>query len=385
MTQRLHAFEHANHAAWAGATGILLLVISARFEGRVTLQSWLFVWWFVLGIPLGSMALLMVHNLTGGDWGEFLRPALEAALRTLPLVLLAAVPLLLDLRDLYPWARSADVGASALLRAKSWYLNPLFFLLRSAICWIAWMWLAQLLRKWSFARLHDGDDAAALRRRAISAVGLLVYLVTLTVAAVDWVMSLSPDWYSTTFGLLAAVGEALTAFAAAIVCATWWLRGAPRGESPRNLPATFNDLGNLLLMLVMTWAYLAFTQYLIIWAENLPNEIVWYLPRLQTSWSTLAIAIVVLHFALPFLVLLSWRAKRAPQALGALAALLLLAHLMDAYWTVMPAFRKTGFEIELGDFAALLALGGCWLALFFRCAREVSGETLKSGRLRYEG
>jgi uncharacterized membrane protein YidH (DUF202 family) len=358
----------AERAAWtAGAIGVVLLAVNAFVDRRGVFSSYLFVWWFLLGIPLGSMAILSVHNLSGGAWGERIRPALEAALRTLPVVLVLSIPLWFELDELYSWARPADVDASSLLQAKAWYLERGFFFLRGAVYFVVWLALAHFLRKWSFARAAGGGTAEARRLRAISALGLLVYGFTVTFAAVDWIMSLFPQWYSTTFGLLAGTGQALSAFAVAIVCAARSQRNADERTA-----AEFQDLGNLLLMFVMTWAYLAFTQYLIIWAEDLPNEIVWYLPRVQTSWRWVAIALVVFHFALPVLVLLSRRAKRAPQTLGMLAAVLVLAHLVDAFWLVLPAFRPTGFAVGSSDLLAVLALGGIWLALFIRTAKAVS-------------
>jgi uncharacterized membrane protein YidH (DUF202 family) len=368
----------AQRAAWiVGAIAAVLLAVDAFFDRRGVFFSYLFVWWFLLGIPLGSMAILMVHNMSGGAWGERIRPALEAAMRTLPAVLVLSIPLWFGLNELYPWARPADVGASPLLQAKAWYLDRGFFFVRGAVYFVVWLALAHLLRKWSFARAAGGDTAEARRLRAISALGLLVYGFTVTFAAVDWIMSLFPQWYSTTFGLLSGIGQALSAFAVAIVCAARSQRNADERTA-----GVFQDLGNLLLMFVMTWAYLAFTQYLIIWAEDLPNEIAWYLPRVQTSWRWVAIVLVVFHFALPFLVLLSRRAKRAPQTLGMLAAMLVLAHLVDAFWLVLPAFRPAGFAVGWSDLLAVLALGGIWVALFIRTSTALSFD---AGSRRTEG
>jgi hypothetical protein len=347
-------------ACVVGAVGALLLLAAAYVNRIAALVSYLLVWWFLLGIPLGSMATLFVHNLTGGAWGERIRPTLQRALGTLPWALLLSVPLWLGLPSLYAWARPDDVSASPLLQAKAWYLSAPLFSMREAICFAVWLGLWQLLRRYSFTGSPEVDTAVARRVRAISALGLLLYAATLTVAVVDWIMSLTPEWHSTTFGLLAGIGQALCAFSFAIACTAWL------GPSKRGDPGVFQDLGNLLLMFVMTWAYLAFTQYLIIWAEDLPNEIVWYLPRVRTSWRLLGIVVIVIHFALPFVVLLSRRAKRAPQMLGALAVMLLLAHLLDAFWLVAPTFEAAGFTVHASDLFAVAALCGIWLALFIR-------------------
>jgi hypothetical protein len=376
------SMTRGERAAWiAGVAGAVLFAVAAYTNRATAFQSYLFVWWFLLGIPLGSMAVLMAHNMTGGGWGELIRPALEAALRLVPLSLVLVVPLLFGMHDLYAWSRADALAADPLLRAKTWYLSVDFFLVRNAVYFAVWLILARLLRKWSFAREPGATLAQAGRLRAISAIGLLVYGATITLAAVDWIMSLMPHWYSTTFGFLTGIGQSMCAFSLAIASAAWSKRDAVASE--RNLPSTgevdtrqigdlpglFQDLGNLLLMFVMTWAYLAFTQYLIIWAEDLPNEIAWYLPRVLTTWRDVALFLVAFHFALPFLVLLSRRAKRAPRSLGLLAALLLVAHLIDAYWLVVPPFRPDGITIAWSDVPAIAALGGIWLAVFLRIAR----------------
>jgi hypothetical protein len=374
---RRNVIGRGETVAWVvGAIGAVGFAAAAWVDRATAFQSYLFVWWFLLGIPLGSIAMLAVHNMTGGGWGEVIRAPLESAARLLPLALLFVVPLLFGLADLYAWARSDAVNTDPLLAGKRWYLSVDVFLIRNAIYFIIWLGLGLLLRKWAFARGPDATLAQKERLRAISAIGLLLYAGTVTFAGIDWVMSLSPHWYSTTFGFLVGIGQTMCAFSFAIACAAWRLRDAVGSqanlpstapESNRridDLPGLFQDLGNLLLMFVMTWAYLAFTQYLITWAEDLPNEIAWYLPRVETSWHAVALLLVAIHFALPFLVLLSRRAKRVPRALGALAALLLFAHVVDSFWLVVPAHRPNGLTIAWSDVAALAALGGLWLAAF---------------------
>ena len=368
--------------AWiAGGAGTLLFAVTAYADRPSAFQSYLFVWWFLLGIPLGSIAVLMVHDLTGGGWGELIRPTLERAARLLPLSLVLGVPLLFGMHDLYAWARPDALRADPLLRARTWYLSVDFFLLRNAAYFAIWLTLGHLLRQRAFARTSGASVARADRLRAISAIGLLLYGGTVTLAAVDWIMSLMPQWYSTTFGLLTGIGQTMCAFSFAVACTAWRMRDAvvPQRDLPStrdiakreiaDVPGLFQDLGNLLLMFVMTWAYLAFTQYLIIWAEDLPNEIAWYLPRVNTTWHGVALFLVAFHFALPFLVLLSRRAKRAPRSLGMLAASLLFVHLVDTFWLVVPTFRSAGLAIAWSDVAAIASLGGVWLAVFLRSAR----------------
>jgi hypothetical protein len=273
------------NALWAGAPAALVIVLAFALRAPAAPSAWLFAWFFFLGLPLGSMVILCLHALTGGRWGGPLRPVLTAATHTFPWIVLLGLPLLLALDELYPWLHAGAENTAP------WFLNRGFFLARLAIYFGVWLFLT---RRISTAGAHT---AAA----TTLAHGFLV-----TFASVDLVMSLQPGWYSTTFGLLIGTAQILTAFAFCAVALRWL---APAGE-----PQDFHDLGNLLLAFVMTWAYIAFTQFLIIWYENLPHEIRWYLPRLQGVWAAVALMLVVLQFALPFLILLARRNKRRPAA-----------------------------------------------------------------------
>ncbi|MFI4890789.1 MAG: hypothetical protein ACHQIL_09685 [Steroidobacterales bacterium] len=333
----------------AAGTGVLLLIVAGRHSGQPWLPSYLFVWLFVLGLSLGSLAWVVVHNLTGGDWGQAARPFFQAALRLFPLTALLALPLLFAPAELLPWMRTtagaADAGFAA---GQLWYLNSTFFYARAIVYFAIWLGLARRLRR---------DAAVAPSLQAVSAVGFVLYALTTTFAAIDWTMSLTPSWHSTEFGLLIGTGQVLSALAGAIICAN-----ALAVEVDAPLRRRCHDLGNLALALVLVWAYLALMQFLIIWIEDLPDEIAWFLLRTRTSWSALTSFVVVAHFALPFLFLLSRGAKRAPAVLAAVAALVLLACLADSFWLVVPVFRPRGFELQWSDLGALLAIGGLWLS-----------------------
>jgi hypothetical protein len=340
----------------AAAAGVLLLIVVGRQGGQSWLPSYLFVWLFVLGVSLGSLAWVAVHNLTGGGWGQAAGPFFQAALRLFPLNALLAVPLLFAPAGLLPWMRTtAGAPDEGFVAAQHWYLNSAFFYVRAILYFAIWLGIAQQLRSGGASPPHS----RARRRpssQAVSAVGFVLYAITTTFAAVDWTMSLTPPWHSTVFGLLIGTGQALSALAGGIVCAA-----ALAGDVDEPLRRRFHDLGNLTLALVMVWAYLALMQFLIIWIEDLPDEIAWFLLRSQTSWSALTWFVVVAHFALPFAFLLSRGAKRAPAVLAAVATLVLLACLADSFWLVVPNFRPRGFELQWSDLGALLAIGGLWL------------------------
>ena len=308
------------------------------------LHSYLFAWLFVLGISLGSMANLMVLSLTGGRWAQPVRPAWIAATRVLPVIALLFIPLAFGVRAAWPWTD-----------APGRWLNVPFFIARS----IAYLMIWSLL-SWGFLR-GKGE-------RRWAAAGLIAYGATVSLAAFDWIASLTPTWSSSGFGLVVATSQMLSAAAFGIAIAGLGAK-SPHGEPARG---NFHDLGNLLLMYVLTWMYLAYTQFLVIWSENIPHEIQWYVPRMQTAWSALGIALVALHFALPLLILLSRTAKRSPFLLGALGATVLAAHAGYVFWLVMPSVRTRGASLGWSDPVALVSL--CALCAFaWRRARRLNG------------
>ncbi|TMA82880.1 MAG: hypothetical protein E6J77_15170, partial [Deltaproteobacteria bacterium] len=268
-----------------GIAGLAACAAGAAANPAAFFRAYLVAYLFWLGIALGCMAIVLIHYLTGGAWGLVIRRVLESGTRTLPLLALAFLPLAFGLRELYEWARPEVVAADALLRHKSAYLNAPFFLVRAAIYLAAWIAVAAVLRRWS------PEDAAPPRRlRVLAGPGLAVYGLTMTFAAIDWVMSLEPHWFSTVYGMMFATGQVLAGFAFVIAVTTLLARRAPLAGLVA--PNHFTDLGNLLLAFVMLWAYLAFAQYLLIWAGNLPEEIPWYLRRQQGGWAAVAVALI---------------------------------------------------------------------------------------------
>jgi hypothetical protein len=343
----------------AGGVAALIAVLAWRLDTARFFQSWLLAWLFILGIALGALVNVTIHELTGGAWGFAVRRPLEAAIGTVPVVAALGLPLAFGLAELFPWARPE--ATEAVIAAKRWYLNPTAFDLRALVYFALWIALSVALRR--FWRRGETNAGAAPQPvlRALSIIGLLVYALTMTLAAVDWIMSLSAEWYSTTFGLLIMVGQALSAFAFAVACSV--LGGSLRGNAPEGA-RTAQDLGNILLTFVMLWAYLAFTQFLIIWAADLPAEIGWYVARSQPGWRWLAIAVLVSQFALPLIAMLFRSFKRDPRRLAWLCALVLIAHWGELLWLIEPPFRSDEMPVHWMDAVALLAVGGLWLARF---------------------
>ncbi|MFZ1906276.1 MAG: hypothetical protein WAU56_12905 [Steroidobacteraceae bacterium] len=341
-----------------GVALLLLCLPVTRAAPRQGLLSYLFAFVFFTGLSAGSLALLLVHTLTGGAWGDALRGSLLAAARALPLQAVLALPILLGMRTLYPWTMPALLAHDAVLRAQGWYLDEGFFVARTIVCFALWLAVLALLLRWT----AQPARAAALPR--LAAAGLILYALSTLLVATDWVMSLVPQWHSSTFGMMVATGWMLGAAALAVLCTA--ARGAPAAQHP---PQTLRDLGNLLLTLVLAWAYLAFMQYLTIWIADQPAETSWYIPRTLTTWRWLAWFLMAFHFAVPFVVLLSRQAKQHRVWLAGIAALLLAAQLADAFWLVVPDSRSGGFSLRWTDLLAPGGMGALWLSLYFRGLR----------------
>ncbi len=343
--------QATSYTLLAGAIAAVIIIAECVFNAREFLGSYLFAYLFCLGLSLGAMANLMLHELTGGRWGIPIRRPWTAATRLVPLNVLLFVPLLFGLPLVYRW-----VGSSAPeVTTKGWWLNPRFFLIRAAIYFVVWTALA--LRWLAIAESTPGLRPPTLRKW--SALGLVLYGVTLSLAAIDWIMSLMPQWYSTTFGLLIGTSQMFSGMAlGAAACAYW--------PGARTDAGRLQDFGNLLLMYVMSWAYLAFTQYLVIWAEDLPRETAWFVPRVQTSWRWLTLTVVVLQFGLPFALLLLRPIKRAAHYLGPLALLLLAGQLLFNFYLVMPVLKPRGFQLSWSDLLASIAVGGFWFTAWIR-------------------
>src|ERR1700689_336571 len=288
-------------SALAGAAllGVCLIVAISDFSSFYRAYLVAFLFW--MGVTLGSLALLMMQHLTGGRWALVIRRILEAGTRTLPLMAVAALPILVGLRSLYSWSRPGQTDPAVL--AKQSYLNPDFFIARMAFYFAVWFTLTYFLNKWS--RQEDRGEAGLalwMRLEGLSGIGLVIYGFTVTFASVDWVMSLEPRWYSTIYGLLFMVSQALTAMAFSIGVLVWLSDRKPLSEVVR--PAQFQDLGSFLLTFVMLWAYLEFSQFLIIWGGNLSEEIPWYIRRMEGIWGSVGLLLVMLSFFLPFFLLL---------------------------------------------------------------------------------
>jgi hypothetical protein len=320
-----------------------------------------------LGVTRGSMVILMIRHLTGGGWGTVIRRILGAAMRCVPLMTVLFVPILFGLPRLYIWARPLDSVADKHLRehlqviTKS-YLSVNGFIVRAAIYFAVWNLLSFFLTKWS--REQDQPPLRDNKRfKVLSGPGIILYAFTVSFAAIDWVMSLDPSWISTIYGLVILIGQLLSAMCFAIVVERILVKYKPMSEWLK--PEFVHDHGKWMLTFIMVWAYFSFSQWLIIWAGNLPDEITWYMRRLNGGWGFVGLWLVVFHFAVPFVILLSRPFKRDIRRMVWLATWMLLMRYLDLFWNIEPNF-SVRFNVTWADVILPVAMGGFWLWFFFR-------------------
>jgi len=349
----------------AGVAGLVLCGVGAFLDLGQFLQSYLVAYMFWLGIALGSMAITFLYHLVGGAWGFLIRRLMEAAAMTLPLMLVLFVPIAVDVlsgsSQLYAWARP-EAANDPIIQTKAAYLNPSFFVARALVYFVIWIGLAYVLNRWSLEQDHTADPALSNRLRLLGRYGLVLYILTLTFASVDWVMSIEPHWFSSIFGVLFLAGQGLSSMAFAIAAASLLSRREPLAQVAT--VQAFHDLGNLLLAFVMFWAYINLSQYLIIWSGNLPEEVPWYIHRTQGGWVWLIRFVLAFQFAAPLLLLFSRRTKRNTLRLSILAVVVLCVHLVEIFWRIVPSFRQAGLTIHWLDIVAPIAVGGIWIAAF---------------------
>ena len=347
-----------------GVIAILLAVNNPEEFYRAYLLG--FMAW--LGVALGSMAIVMIRHLTGGGWGVVIRRILGAAMRTLPLLAALFIPIIFGIHKLYIWAQPLDQIADKHLREHleditRTYLTTRGFILRAVFYFAVWNLLSFLLSHWSKQTDRAGARDNTDRFKAVSGPGLILYGFTISFAAIDWVMSLDPSWISTIFGLVILIGEVLSAMCFAVVVERILFNYKPMSEMLT--PDFVHDHGKWMLAFTMVWAYFNYSQWLIIWAGNLPSEITYYLRRLNGGWGYVGLFIVIFHFAVPFGILLSRPFKRNIRKLVWLAAWLMLMRYLDLLWIIEPNFSKT-LNLPLADVVVPIAIGGLWLAYFFR-------------------
>ena len=349
-------------AVIAGGLGAVVCLLGWFLSPAYFYRAWLVGWVFWVGIAAGSLAIFLLHHLTRGAWGLVARRVLESAARTLPWMLILFLPLVFGMNELYPWTHPEP--GDEVLRSKEAYLNVPFFLVRLVLYFAIWSGIAYLLTRMSRRQDRADDPGLTRRMQLLAGPGLAVWCLATTFAAVDWLMSVEPHWFSTIYGVWLMGSMGLSALAFLIIFALWLSRREPMDRVLQS--GHFHDWGKLLLAFTMLWAYFSFSQFLIMWAGNLPEEIVWYVHRIRGGWGYVALLIVIFHFMLPFALLLSRDLKRQASRLAGVAVLMLVMRLVDLFWQVEPAYGSPAPAFYWLYVAAPVAIGGYFLFFFLR-------------------
>lgn len=360
-------------ALGVGGIGLIIWAVGAYFNTEQALRSWLLGFIFWGGIGIGSLGVLMLQYLTGGAWGVVIRRVVEAATRTLPLMVLLFIPLAIGVytRSFYEWTHLPITDH--VMEQRGIFMTPWFWILRSLIYFALWGVMIYLLNKWGAAqdKTQSVEESRLVLEKAsrFSGPTMVIYCLVVTFAAVDWMLSLDAHWFSTMWGLLFVAGWALSCFCFSVVVLAFLSEKHPMDGvlGKRH----FHDLGKLILALVMVWAYFNFSQFLIIWSGNLPEETGWLLTRMKGGWGYMGVFLILFHFAFPFLVLLQQDFKRRARWIGTLAAFILVIRLVDMFYLIGPSNRVTTGGLEQGafyvswlDFVGPIAVGGLWLWWF---------------------
>jgi hypothetical protein len=350
------------NALFVGLAALAVSLIGLFLDPTHFWQSYLYAYIYWSGLALGCLGIFLLHNVVGGNWGVAVRRLVEAGLKTLPMFAVLAIPVFFALGTLYKWTDAGYRADHFATGHKAAYLNPMWFIIRTAIYFAIWLFTGFRILKMANEHDRTGDRQLFLRIKKRSAPALLVFVVTTTLAFIDWIMSLEPDWYSTIYGWMFTVGEVLLTFSFLVAVLVLLSKREPFASFLTR--QHYHDLGNLMLAFTMLWAYMSFSQFLIIWAENLPDEIPWYVRRFSGGWGYIAWTIAIFHFFVPFFLLLLRFVKKHPARLRTLALWIIAMKALDVFWIVEPAFRQRGLEVYWTDLAALIAFGGLWLAFF---------------------
>lgn len=351
---------------------VVLAVMAVSPESREqALRSWLLGFTYWGGIAIGCLGVLMLQYVTGGAWAIVIRRTVEAGSRTMPIVALLFLPILIYVGSLYEWSHM--YGTDRIVTERGWYLTHFGFAIRAIAYFLIFIVMQVLLSKWGAAQdeTKNYEDSAKLlgTATAFSGPGIVIYALVVSFAAIDWTMTLDPHWFSTIWGFLYIVGWALSCFCFAVVILAYLSDKEPMNRviGKRH----FHDIGKLMLALVMVWTYFNLSQFLIIWSGNIPEETPWYLKRMKDGWGAIGLVLILFHFAFPFIILLSRDIKRNAKYLAIMAVFILIMRSVDMFYHIAPSptvaggHGAAGFHVSWMDFAAVIGIGGIWLAAFF--------------------
>jgi hypothetical protein len=373
-------------SAICAVAGAVLCIIAAIADPHRAAAAYVVAYVFATTVVLGALATVMIAQLTAATWFVVLRRTAEGVVAALPALAILALPLLAWIHVLYPWANPdalpADVRTN--VAAKAAYLNVPFFIGRTIVYWIAWLAIGELVRRASLEDTTRGN-AATRRLRVVSAIGVVVFALTITFAAIDWLMSLTPGWSSTVYAVYVYGGAQLSALALLAVLTQWRRDGALSVVNDQHIAA----LAKLMLTFVLFWVYMGYSQLIVVWSGDLPREVSWYVPRVHGWGGATGLALIFGHFALPFLVLLPGVIRRNGRAIAALGAWLLVMHWTDIFWLVVPSLSPAAVPAWWMHVGALLLVVGASVACAVWRAADVAplpaADPRLEASLRYAG
>ncbi|MCF7921184.1 MAG: hypothetical protein K9M55_00640 [Candidatus Marinimicrobia bacterium] len=359
----LETGSFAQKALIAGVAGLLLSVVGAFMDHAQFFQAYLTAFTFFTTLGLGGLFFVLIHHITGAYWGVVMRRVAENLAYTLPLMGLAMLPLFFGMHDLFHWSHVEDphVAHDAILQWKAPYLNTTFFFIRNIIFFVIWSWLIHGLRTLSLAQDKGNVESLGKMRRK-AAGGTVLFAITVTLFAFDWLMSLDPHWYSTIFGVYVFSGAFLAAIAFLSILAIV-LRNHGAGEIVT--AEHTHDLGKFLFAFTAWWAYIGGAQYFLIWYGNIPEETIWFLHRWEHGWKAVSLFLILFHFIVPFMVLSFRATKRVPRLILAISSLMLFMHYVDHFWMINPTFNDHYMQISWMHITTFLGLGGIFVWWLF--------------------
>jgi hypothetical protein len=365
--------------AGVAVLGSVVCAVLAPGNPKQFFFSWLVAFLFFLSLALGGLFFVLIQYASQGGWGIVVRRIAETVFATIPMMAVLFIPVWFGLHHLFEWSVPGAAEHDALLRWKEPYLNVPFFLIRALFFFVIWSVIALMYYRGSSAQDVTGDSAVTARLRKFAGPAIIVLALTQTFASVDWIMSLTPHWYSTMFGVYFFAGS-FVGFIALLSVVVVRMRGA--GLLDTVITAEhLHDIGKFLFAFTAFWAYIAFSQFFLMWYANLPEETVWYKARIEGSWKAVSILLIVGHFVAPFLYLMGRAVKRRGATLALGGAWVLAMHFLDIYWQVMPTLHPEGFRPSVLDVAAFLAVGGCFVAAVGWLMRRQALVPLRDPRL----
>ena len=366
-------------AAVCALLGAVACAILGAANPKQFFFSWLVSFLFFLSLALGALFFVLIQYAAQGGWGIVLRRIGETIFSTIPLMAILFVPVLFGLHDLYEWSHADAAEHDALLAWKAPYLNVPFFLIRQALFFGIWSFIAIVYYRGSRSQDATGDHAVSARLRKFAGPAIIILALTQTFASIDWIMSLTPHWYSTMFGVYFFAGS-WVGFIALLCVVVPAMRGAGLLDTVISAEH-LQDIGKFLFAFTAFWAYIAFSQYFLMWYGNMPEETIWYKARMEGSWLTVSLLLLFGHFVAPFFYLMGRSVKRNGATLAVGGAWILMMHFVDLYWQVMPTLHPEGLRPSLLDVAALMAVGGSFVAAATWLMRRYALVPLRDPRL----